>query len=78
MTQLLRIFAKEAIGSIASNLNVEATEEFREPAGGGQACGLPVHRHLFQRPFFFGYFSFWAVQKESNPAAVLADGTRTQ
>ena len=75
MTWLLWIFAKEATGSIASPLNVEATEESRGPASGGQEHGSTPGGHLFQRPFFFGYFSFWAVQKESNPAAVLADGT---
>ena len=67
--------AKEAIGPIASPLNVEATEESRGPASGGQEHRLAPGSHLFQRPFFFGYFSFWAVQKESDPAAVLADGT---
>ena len=53
MTRLLRMFAKEAIGSIASNLNVEATEESRGPAGCGQEHAVAPRRNPFQRPFFF-------------------------
>jgi hypothetical protein len=53
MTWLLRIFAKEAIGPIAANINLEATEESRAPASGGQAFVPFRRRTAFQRPFFF-------------------------